>query len=392
VGNGHVIDPDGEARRALHEAVARHGPQALSNAVIMDGICRARLAGLPGEAALIASAARTDVPALLRDLIPELGNYGAIQSAASTLAGAHGLELAGCVWVVREFARALGLIAGGRPGTATGSGGPAGSGGGPGSGAGGTAAEAGSAAPGGPRAPRGPGVPGGVPGGAGATPPGRRPSGSRLLSRNTVGVAAAVAVVAAYLGVAAVAHLSPFPAERGTTASSPSASQPASANPSPSQSPDPSPTSDYKILLSKIPGTVQGQGSCRAAGTSLGAAAVSECARLRGLGAGTIYYYLFSGHPALHDGFGSFLQAEKFKAESQCTNSSNRFVDFITQCESGFTNATPDISGDVAEYANAANEPIIVSTDDQQLVMAIMVGTNGGDLLSYWKQMQWVAS
>ena len=53
------------------------------------------------------------MPALLRDLIPRLGNYGAIQSVAATLAEAHGLDTAACLWVVREFARALGLIASG---------------------------------------------------------------------------------------------------------------------------------------------------------------------------------------------------------------------------------------------------------------------------------------
>ena len=112
-GNGHIIDPAGDARRALQAVVAEHGPEALSNAVIMDDICQARLSNLPGEAILIGSAARTDVPALLRDLIPRLGNYGAIQSVATTLAEAHGLDTAACVWVVREFARALGLIASG---------------------------------------------------------------------------------------------------------------------------------------------------------------------------------------------------------------------------------------------------------------------------------------
>src|SRR5271166_3768720 len=108
-----MIDPAGDARRALQAVVAQYGPEALSNAVIMDGICQARLSNLPGEAILIGSAARTDVPALLRNLIPRLGNYGAIQSAATTLAEAHGLDTASCVWVVREFARALGLIASG---------------------------------------------------------------------------------------------------------------------------------------------------------------------------------------------------------------------------------------------------------------------------------------
>ena len=110
-GTGHVIDPDGDARRALLEAVAERGPEALSDATIMDNLCRNQLAGLPGEAILIVSAARADVPALLRDKIPQLGNYGAIQSVAATLAQASDLDGTASLWVVREFARALGLIA-----------------------------------------------------------------------------------------------------------------------------------------------------------------------------------------------------------------------------------------------------------------------------------------
>ena len=72
-GNGHVIDPDGAARRALQEAVAQHGPEALSNAVIMDSVCRDHLSDLPGESILIGSAARTNVPALLREPDPSAG-------------------------------------------------------------------------------------------------------------------------------------------------------------------------------------------------------------------------------------------------------------------------------------------------------------------------------
>ena len=55
--------------------------------------------------------ARADVPALLRDAIPQYGNYGAIQSVATILAQASDLDGAASLWVVREFARALGLIA-----------------------------------------------------------------------------------------------------------------------------------------------------------------------------------------------------------------------------------------------------------------------------------------
>ena len=110
-GTGHVIDPAGDARRALQDAVTSHGPEVLSDATVMDHLCRTQLAALPGECILIVSAARADVPALLRDAIPQLGNYGAIQSVGATLAQASDLDNAASLWVVREFARALGMIA-----------------------------------------------------------------------------------------------------------------------------------------------------------------------------------------------------------------------------------------------------------------------------------------
>ena len=110
-GTGHVIDPAGDARRALQDAVTSHGPEVLSDATVMDHLCRTQLTALPGECILIVSAARSDVPALLRDAIPQYGNYGAIQFVATTLAQASDLDGAASLWVVREFARALGLIA-----------------------------------------------------------------------------------------------------------------------------------------------------------------------------------------------------------------------------------------------------------------------------------------
>ncbi len=110
-GNGHVIDPNGDARRVLLQAVAEHGPEVLADAAAMDTVCRDHLTGLPGESILIGNAARTNVPGLLSELIPQLGNYGAIQSAAARLAGEHNLDMAASLWVVREYARALGYIA-----------------------------------------------------------------------------------------------------------------------------------------------------------------------------------------------------------------------------------------------------------------------------------------
>jgi hypothetical protein len=401
-GNGHVIDPGGQARRALHAAVAEHGPEALSNAVIMDGICQERLGDLPGEAILIGSAARIDVPALLRDLIPKMGNYGAIQSVAATLAETHGLDNAACVWVVREFARALGLISsGGTQPTAR-----IGSAGEPGPGHEGTAAAEGAVAGEGtgdeapasesagsrPAASASPAGGAGVAGGAGGQPP-RRPSGSRVLSRNTIGVAAAIALVAGYLGVAAVARLSPFPAQTVAATSSAPPSRAASKSPTPDESPDPAPDptppSDYQILLTKIPGNIEGTNNCHNIGTSAGATAVSQCTAPGGLAASTIIYYLYPSQAALGTGFGSFLTSVKFRDETGCTTNGG-FVNFTVECESTFTSTSPHVTGSVAEYANQNNDPIIVSSDDQQHVMVVLVGTNDGDLLSYWKQLEWV--
>jgi hypothetical protein len=633
---GHVIDPNGDARRALQEAVAEHGPEALSNAVIMYNVCRDHLIGLPGESILIGSAARSDVPALLRSLIPRLGNYGAIQAAAATLAEEHELDVAACLWVVREFARALGHIAPGpatggsgsflgpgpRPGSgpaprpvpgpipvqaadseeltaqvavfpsapakpasgpaappasgpaeppasgvagegaeseaavsagagsgsegsgstvivsalaegasdeggvtpsgapedggaggegspsgtaegsrAEGSGvgesgasageaavsgaaaseaeaigaaasgaavsgravsesfassGPGSSGpgnggpgnGGPGNGSPGGGASGGSTpgggspggstpgpsypaesgpggggawggpppgggvpwggpggggagSPGGPGLPpRGPGGPGVPPPGGPQGPPGRQPERSRVFSRNTLGVAAAIALVAGYLGVAAVAHLSPFPAKTVAATSSQSpgtgtsagTSTSASPNGSPDASPDASPTSDYQILLAKIPSAIRGQDNCRNAGTGFGATAVSQCSGLHGPAAGTVLvYYLYPSPAALTTGFSSLLKKANFRTSRGCTTN-DKFIDFLVDCESGFISTTPNVTGTIAEYTNTSNQPIIVSSASHQNVMVVMAGTNDGDLLAYWKQLTWIVS
>jgi len=425
-GTGHVIDPAGDARRTLQDAVTSHGPEVLSDPTVMDHLCRTQLAALPGESILIVSAARADVPALLRDAIPQFGNYGAIQSVATTLAQASDLDGAASLWVVREFARALGLIAPGgtqsmpRPapdGTgaevpgatvATGEvGAGAAAAAGMSAGAGGAAAWSG----GGPGGPGGPELAGGPqPGMAGGPQPGmggpepaggpaaRGSSGSKLFTRNTVGIAAAIALVAGYLGVAAVAHLSPFPAKTVAATSSQSASTGPSTSPattpattpatSPAGSPDASPTSDYGVLLSKIPAAIQGRDNCHLTGTQYGATAVSQCSRLT-VPAGTIIYYLYPSQAALSAGLGTFLASVHFKKQRECTTG-NDFTDFLTECRTAFHNQTPFMTGSIAEYTSTSNDPIIVSTDNQQNVMAVLVGTNPGDLLSYWKQLTWI--
>ena len=419
-GTGHVIDPAGDARRTLQDAVTSHGPEVLSDPTVMEHLCRTQLAALPGESILIVSAARADVPALLRDAIPQFGNYGAIQSVGTTLAQASDLDGAASLWVVREFARALGLIAPGgtqsmprpapdgtgseAPGAAAatrevgaGAAATAGISAGAGAGSGG-----GTGVPGGPELALGmaggpqPGM-GGGPQPAGG-PAARGSSGSKLFTRNTVGIAAAIALVAGYLGVAAVAHLSPFPAKTVAATSSQSASTGPSTNPattpattpatSPAGSPDASPTSDYEVLLSKIPAAIQGRDNCHLTGTQYGATAVSQCSRLS-LPAGTIIYYLYPSQAALSAGLGTFLASVHFHKQRECTTGNN-FTDFLTECRTAFHNQTPFMTGSIAEYTSTSNDPIIASTDNQQKVMAVLVGTNPGDLLSYWKQLTWI--
>jgi hypothetical protein len=408
-GTGHVIDPAGDARRAVQDAVTSHGPEVLSDATVMEHLCRTQLTALPGECILIVSAARSDVPALLRDAIPQHGNYGAIQSVATTLAQASDLDGAASLWVVREFARALGMIAPGgtqsmpRPapgGTGAGATGAGAAGAGE-MGAGGTGAGSGggTGVPGGPELAPGmaggppPGIAGPQPG-MGGGPAGRGSSGSKLFNSNTVGIAAAIALVAGYLGVAAVAHLTPFPAKTVAATSSQSPSTGPSTSPatspatSPDASPDASPTSDYDVLLSKIPAAIQGRDNCHLAGTQFGATAVSQCSRLN-LPAGTIIYYLYRSPAALAKGVSSLLSGNHFHKNRECTTG-NDFTDFLVECQTNFHNQTPFMTGTIAEYSSTSNAPIIVTSDNQQNVMAVLVGTNPGELLSYWKQLTWI--
>ena len=234
----------------------------------------------------------------------------------------------------------------------------------------------------------------------GGTPAARGSSGSKLFTRNTVGIAAAIALVAGYLGVAAVAHLSPFPAKK--VDATPSQSQSPSTGPStspgtspgtspatsPAGSPDASPTSDYDVLLSKIPQSIRSQSSCPNAGTQFGAIAVSQCNRLN-VAAGTIQYYLYPSSAALASGVSQLLSSAHFRKERECTTGSD-FTDFLTECQSDFHHPPPFMTGTIAEYISKDNAPLIVTTDKQQNVMAILVGTNAGDLLAYWKQLEWI--
>jgi hypothetical protein len=228
--------------------------------------------------------------------------------------------------------------------------------------------------------------------------PGRQPQRSKVLNRNTVGIAAAIALIAGYLGVAAVAHLSPFPAKTvAPPSSSQSSSPPASTNSSPAASPDPSadpsPPSQLNILAAKIPSAIQSRGRCLNAGTGSGATAVIQCQQLQGLAANTIVYYLYPNRTALANGLSAFLKTAKFTKRRECTSTNGSFSDFLVECESGFTIKTPGMTGSIAEFANKKPPgPVIVSTDNEQNVMVIMIGTDDGDLLAYWNKLEWIVT
>jgi hypothetical protein len=293
---------------------------------------------------------------------------------------------------MRDASGASGPAAGGARGGPSAPGGTAGggTGGGGTGGAGGWGGGTGGAAPEGD-----PGFPLPLPAGR---LPGRQSQRSKLLNRNTVGIAAAIALIAGYLGVAAAAHLSPFPAKAAPTVpASQSSSPPASTSSSPASSPDPSadpsPTSQLDILLTKIPSTVRRAGECLNAGTSSGATAVIQCQKLRGLAANTVIYYLYPDRTALASGLSSFLKDHRFKDSRGCTTNGS-FSNFIVNCKSDFTIKTPGVTGSIAEYAVSTSDmsPVIVSTDNEQNVMAVLVGTNDGDLLAYWNKLNWVVT
>ena len=140
-----------------------------------------------------------------------------------------------------------------------------------------------------------------------------------------------------------------------------------------------------------IPAEVQGEDNCHSTGTQFGAIAVSQCSRLNSLAAGTIIYYLYPNTTALASGVSSFLAGVHFSKERECKTGSD-FTSFLTECRSDFDNKTPFMTGEIAEYTSTSNDPIIITTDNQQNVMAVMVGTNPGALLTYWKHFRWVAT
>ena len=81
---------------------------------------------------------------------------------------------------------------------------------------------------------------------------------------------------------------------------------------------------------------MRSQNSCHNAGTSVGATAVIQCARLHGLAAGTLIYYLFPSPAALATGFSNLLKKQaNFSKSRECTTNS-KFTDFLVELRVGF--------------------------------------------------------
>jgi hypothetical protein len=213
-----------------------------------------------------------------------------------------------------------------------------------------------------------------------------------------IGVIAAIALVAGYLGVAAVVHLSPFsgktvahpsPSPANTVASTSSAPPSGTNGTSAHSSPQSNPPGNDQILLSKIPPNIQGTNNCSVIPSAFGSTAARHCTGFNGP-ATEMFYYLFPSSAALSSGYGKLLTYADFAKQAECTTN-GKFVDFIPGCQSAFSNVSPTITGTISEYKNKVHGyPVIVTTDNGQDVIVAMVGTNGGDLLAYWRQMQWV--
>jgi hypothetical protein len=145
-------------------------------------------------------------------------------------------------------------------------------------------------------------------------------------------------------------------------------------------------------LLAKIPAAVGKSGQCLDNSTAFGATAGIQCQHLQGPAANTIMYYLFSSRATLVTGLSKALTSYKFHRAQECRTNGD-FTDFIVNCQSDFTSKTGGVTGSVAEFpgkGSNGNFPVIVSTDNQQNVMAVMLGTNDLDLLTFWKHLEWV--
>lgn len=449
---GPAFDPGGAARSVLQSAVADFGARVLSNPAIVDGICDDRLPEWPREASLISTAARADVADLLQQQAGGIGADTAVRLTAGTLAESRSLDPAACVWVVSEFARALGYhVSDGLPPAGHGAPGPTAAGtGAAGNGAAGNGAAgdggAGNGAAGdavttppdqvGYRAAPSPGadptvLPGrgdgpasgevaalghvptvtsGPPLGAGAAPPGPggglpappgpppvRPGGP---SQKVLLAGGAAAILVLYLILAGATHLPPFgkatPTPSPTPPASPSPASPSPRASSPVPTPAPSLTVAQRRLAALIPASVSADSSCRTvSGRHFGSVAEFACSGAPNVSAGYVDYYLFGTPTVLNQAYLYFLShfAHATENSGPCNQVSGpaSFRRFAP-CETSYSVGRTSRGGRVMEYRYKGT-PDISTTYTSQLLLVDMGGnSNGNTLLGFWDHNKWLKS
>jgi len=146
--------------------------------------------------------------------------------------------------------------------------------------------------------------------------------------------------------------------------------------------------------MTKIPAAIRNQDNqhaCLNNGTEFGATAVSQCQHLQDIAPQVIIYHLYPSRTALASGLSALLKKANFRKIRACTDSAGSFTDFLVNCQSDFTIKTLGLTGSISEYTNGS-QAIIVSTANDQHVMAVLLGTNAGDLLAYWNKQEWVVT
>ncbi|HEX9031669.1 MAG TPA: hypothetical protein VF834_07460, partial [Streptosporangiaceae bacterium] len=404
-GTGRELDPDGEARSVLRQTVADYGTTVLSNPAIIDGICEDRLPDWPREASLISVAARTDVAAMLQQA-DAVDAGTAVRLTAATLAETRSLDPAACVWVVSEFARALGYEAealgyeaetaakqpqAGVPGEPVTAPPPAAD-----SHPRTEIADIGQAETVSVSAGQGEAPSSGVTEAA-ARPaePGAGPPGNRTRNRVLVAIAGVAGIVLLYLGIAGLAHIPPFTRSTGPEPS-PTSSQSASTSPSRSRSPTPRPaTAAERKLTSLIPASVSAGGSCSPVRSPrFGAVAEVRCEGAPNIPAGSVQYYLYSNVGSLTSAYSTFLAefAHTRKNTGKCYQLSGRaaFQHFYPPCETEFALGGRR-AGRVAEYYYKGHADITCLLR-RHLVLADLVGSNGSAMMTWWVHVpNWLA-
>ncbi|MHB8246609.1 MAG: hypothetical protein ACYDGN_14920 [Acidimicrobiales bacterium] len=391
---GRSLDPQGEARGVLQDAVSNYGPQVLDNVDLIEGICADQLSDWPREASLIVSAAGENVAAKLAEQIVSIGPDTAVRLSASTLADSRSLDPFACQWVVSEVARALGHevslplplheavtpsnprvetlvppplqrpqqfetivpadVAGGYP-----------------------------PAPPAPPAPPVPMVPAVVPQGPAQS--------KRSKSGALIAVAAVLVLAAVYLVAATLAKLPPFAAPATTTIASVGTTSTLVSSPSST-----SPAGASARLQAAIPSAFWQTGTCKASRSPYGnslAEVLCNVGQSSTFPVTRIGYLMYGDSSSLVSGYSSLLQQAKI---SLGAGSCGSFSTFAAPCETVYSvkNVT---KGHIFEYANGKTPTICWTyTAGSNYLLMVANGSTSNDngMVTWWSVLPfpWIAS